>query len=155
MKSLLKMIAVGTVLTATMMAQRPFGLRSASTADPATVVAHKVDRLTKMLSLNATQATQATTIFSNSLNSVTPLETNLRTARQSLQNAVKTNDVAAIETLSTNIGTLTGQVMAVQNKADAAFYAILDASQQQTLNQRRDFGHGFGRMRGGPAAPAH
>ena len=57
MKTLLKMTAVGTVLAATMLAQRPFGMLTSTTAaDPATIVAHKVDRLTKMLSLNATQS---------------------------------------------------------------------------------------------------
>ena len=88
--------------------------------------------------------TQATTIFTNSLNSVTPYETSLRTDRQSLQAAVKANDVTTIESLSTNIGLLTGEILTVQNKADATFYAMLSPTQQNTLSQSRGHGRGFG-----------
>ena len=110
------------------------------------MVANKVDRLTKLLGLSSTQAGEATTIFTNSLNLVTPLETTLHTDRQSMQTAVKTNDVATVESLSTNIGSLEGQMLAIQNKADAAFYAMLNPTQQNTLNQSHGFGRGFGRQ---------
>jgi Spy/CpxP family protein refolding chaperone len=143
MKTLSKMIAVGAVLAATMMAQRPFGVVTSSTPpDPATIVAHRVDRLTKLLGLSPTQANQATTIFTDALNAVTPIETTLRSDRQSLQAAVKANESATIESLSTTIGSLTGQVIAIQNKADAAFYAVLSPTQQTTLSQSK--GHGGG-----------
>ena len=140
------MTAVAAALAATVLAQRPFGEMTRSTPpDPATMVANKVDRLTKLLGLSTSQASQATTIFTNSLSLVTPLETTLRTDRQSMQTAVKANDGATIESLSTNVGSLTGQILAIQNKADAAFYAILSPTQQNTLNQSRGFGRGFGR----------
>jgi Spy/CpxP family protein refolding chaperone len=146
MKTLSRTIALAAVLAATVLAQRPFGvMTSATPPDPATIVAHKVDRLTKLLTLNASQVTQATTIFTNSLNSVTPFETSLRTDRQSLQAAVKANEITTIESLSTNIGLLTGEILSVQNKADAAFYAILSLTQQNTLSQNRDSRRGFGR----------
>ena len=63
-----------------------------------------------------------------------------------MQTAVKTNDVATVESLSTNIGSLEGQMLAIQNKADAAFYAMLNPTQQNTLNQGHGFGRGFGRQ---------
>ncbi len=146
MKTLFRMTAVAAVLAATVLAQRPFGVMTGSTPpDPATIVANKVDRLTKLLGLSTSQASQATTIFTNSLSLVSPLETTLRTDRQSLQTAVKANDVTTIESLSTSIGSLEGQILAIQNKADAAFYAILNSTQQNTLNQSHGFGRGFGR----------
>ncbi len=142
-----RITAVAAVLAATVLAQRPFGVMTGSTPpDPATMVANKVDRLTKLLGLSSTQAGEATTIFTNSLNLVTPLETTLHTDRQSMQTAVKTNDVATVESLSTNIGSLEGQMLAIQNKADAAFYAMLNPTQQNTLNQSHGFGRGFGRQ---------
>jgi Spy/CpxP family protein refolding chaperone len=145
MKTLSRTSALAAVLAATVLAQRPFGvMTSATPPDPATIVARKVERLTKLLTLSASQVTQATTIFTNSLNSVTPYETSLRTDRQSLQAAVKANDVTTIESLSTNIGLLTGEILTVQNKADATFYAVLSPTQQNTLSQSRGHGRGFG-----------
>jgi hypothetical protein len=157
MKTLYRMTGIAAVLAATVLAQRPFGvMTSATPPDPATIVANKVERLTKLLTLNTSQGSQATTIFTNALSLVTPIETSLRTDRQSLQTAVKANDVATIESVSTNIGSLTGQILTIQNKADAAFYAILSTTQQNTLNQSRGFGRGFGHRSGlqgpGPAA---
>jgi hypothetical protein len=153
MKTLYRMTGIAAVLAATVFAQRPFGvMTSATPPDPATIVANKVERLTKLLTLNTSQASQATTIFTNALSLVTPIETSLRTDRQSLQTAVKANDVASIESLSTNIGSLTGQILTIQNKADAAFYAILSTTQQNTLNQSRGFGRGFSRRGAGPGA---
>jgi Spy/CpxP family protein refolding chaperone len=153
MKTLYRMTGIAALLAATVLAQRPFGVVTSGTPpDPATIVANKVERLTKLLTLSTSQASQASTIFTNALSLVTPIETSLRTDRQSLQTAVKANDVATIESVSTNIGSLTGQILTIQNKADAAFYAILTTTQQNTLNQSRGFGRGFGRRGNGPAA---
>src|SRR5580704_11765333 len=147
MKTLFRTTAVAAMLAATVLGQRPFGVMTRSTPpDPATMVANKVDRLAKLLGFSTGQAGQATSIFTNSLGLVTPIETTLHTNRQSLQTAVKANDVATIELLSTTIGSLEGQILSIQNKADAAFYAILNPAQQNTLNQSRGFGRGFGRQ---------
>ena len=151
MNNLSKAMAVGALLSAVIFAQRPFGEMTSSTPpDPATIVAHRVDRLTKLLSLSTTQASQATTIFTNALTAITPLETTLRTDRQSIAAAVKSNDTATIDSLSATIGSLTGQIVAIQNKADAAFYAILTASQQTTLSQSKGFGGRGRQWFGGP-----
>jgi hypothetical protein len=152
MNALSRFLAAGALLTTAMMAQRPFGvMTSATPPDPATVVANQVARLTKLLTLSASQASQATTIFTNALTAVTPLETSLHTDWQSLQTAVKSDDTATIDSTSTNIGSLTGQITAIQNKADAAFYAILTSAQQTTLSQSGGFG-GHGGF-GGPGSP--
>jgi hypothetical protein len=153
MNKLSRVIAIGAVLAATMIAQRPFGVLTSSTPpDPATVVANQVARLTQRLTLTAAQATQATTIFTNALTAVTPLETTLNTDWTSLQAAVKSNSTATIDTLSASIGTVTGQITAIQNKADAAFYATLSTAQQAILDASGGLGHGGfdGPGRGGP-----
>ncbi len=146
LKNLFTVTAAGTLFAVTMMAQRPFGpLTSSTPPDPATIVANKVARLTKLLTLTSAQQTQATTIFTNSLAAITPLQTTLSTDRTSLAAAVKANATSTIDQLSASIGATTGQITGIQSKADAAFYAILDSTQQSTLNNSHG---GFGG--GGP-----
>ncbi|HEY1239127.1 MAG TPA: Spy/CpxP family protein refolding chaperone [Bryobacteraceae bacterium] len=147
MKTLIKLTACTSVLATALLAQRPFGVLTAgSPPDPATVVANQVARLTTQLSLTAAQQTQATTIFTNAMNAVTPLQSSEATARQALTDAVKTNATSTIDQLSATLGSLMGQILAIQNRADAAFYAILTADQQSKLSQTRFPGEpGFGR----------
>jgi hypothetical protein len=155
MKTVLKAIAAGALSAALMMAQGPgpFGVMTSSTPpDPATMVANQVARLTKLLTLTTSQATEATTIFTAAVNSITPLQTTLSTDWQSMQTAVQSNSTATIDSLSASIGTLTGQITDIQNKADAAFYATLTSTQQTTLNAAGGrFGGGPGG--GGPGGP--
>ena len=149
-----KLFFVAAACAAALFAQRPFGtLTSATPPDPLTIVANQVARLTSLLMLTTAQQTQATTIFTNALNAVTPLETAISTDRTSLQTAVKSNDSATIDQLASAIGTAQGQILSIQNKADAAFYAMLTADQQTKLSQTHFFGgagFGFGRGPGGP-----
>ena len=149
-----KLMLLAAMFTAALFAQRPFGtLTSATPPDPATIVANQVARLTSLLTLTTAQQTQATTIFTNALTAVTPLQTTINTDRTSLQTAVKNNDTASIDPLASAIGTAQGQILSIQNKADAAFYAILTADQQTKLSQTHFFGGGglgFGRGPGGP-----
>ena len=141
---------------ATLLAQRPFGVLTSSAPDPATIVQNRVARLTTLLALNSSQASQATTIFTNAQTALAPFETALRDARQALPAAVKSNAAATIDQLATAIGSATAQVTAIQNKADAAFYAILTPDQQTKLGQAGPggvggFGPGMGR--GGRGRP--
>lgn len=115
--------------------------------DPATFVQHRVDRLTTLLSLNSTQQQQATTIFTNAATAENSLRTSLKTAHQSLQEAVQKNDSASIDQASATIGNLTAQMTSAQAKADAAFYQILTPDQQTKFTQAESQG-GFGRGRG-------
>ena len=151
MNTILKSTALAALLSGAIMAQ-PFGDLTAHTPpDPATVVANRVARLTTLLTLTTAQASQATTIFTNAQTAITPLQTGITGYRTSLQAAVKTNSTAIIDQLSASIGTATGQITAIQNKADAAFYALLTAAQQTTLTSAGGgFGGGFGSGRGGP-----
>jgi Spy/CpxP family protein refolding chaperone len=143
MKTQLRVTACAFILASTMMAQRPFGGTPSSTPpDPATIVQNRVARLTAQLGLSSAQASQATTIFLNAETALAPLQASLTQGRQSMQAAVKTDATSTIDQLAMTMGTLTGQISAIENKADAAFYAILTPDQQTTLGQSRVFGGG-------------
>jgi len=111
------------------------GVNSTTTAaEVTTIVTHEVTFLTKLLTLTATQATTATTIFTNELTSIITLDAQIATAQTALAMAVKANDTTGITTQSGLIGTATGQIIGLEAKADAAFYALLTTAQQTTLN---------------------
>jgi len=120
------------------------GSTSTNPPDVATIVSREVAFLTKLLTLTSGQQTQATTIFTAELNAITPLQTTINTAHAALNTAIKANDQAGIATQSAAIGTAQGQILAIQAKADAAFYALLTTSQQTTLNNLGDAFLGFG-----------
>ena len=153
-QTLTRIIILAAMFTVTLAAQRPFGvLTSGSPPDTATMVQNQVSRLTSLLSLTTSQASQATTIFTNAANAITPLQTQISADYTSLAGAVKSNTTATIDQLASQIGSLQGQIIDIQNKADAAFYAILTSSQQATLNQTNfpgRGGFGFGPEPGGP-----
>jgi len=118
----------------------------------------KVDRLATLLSLTDAQKTEATTIFTNAYNSSQSIHTSLQTDQQTLSTAVKANDTAAIDQVSATIGTLQGQLAAINAKADAAFYAILTADQKAKYDALPHGGPGFGPpgrggFPGGPPPP--
>jgi Spy/CpxP family protein refolding chaperone len=113
---------------------------------PATMAQMRVNRLAAELSLTDAQKTTALSIFTTAYSSAQTVQTNLRTAQTSLRDAINTNNTAQIDTLATTIGTATGQVTAINAKADAAFYAILTADQKAIHDARP----GGGRGPGGP-----
>ena len=120
--------------------------------DPAQMVQHRVDFLTRHLDLNEQQQQQATSIFTAAANAAKSLHDQMRTAHQNLQAAVEKNDSAAIEQSSNTIGNLTAQMTAAHAKADAAFYQVLNPDQQSKMKEMEDhFGHGMrGPGHGGP-----
>ena len=155
MKKLIARTAALAVLSAgVMLAQRSlhgdFGGHggpppSTNPPDAATIVSREVSFLTSLLTLTTGQQTQATTIFTGALNSITPLQTTITTARTALVTAVKANDNTGITTQSTAIGNAEGQIVAIQAKADAAFYALLTADQKTRLTSAdSDFGSDLG-----------
>src|SRR5205085_11030639 len=101
MKTVHRLTAIGALLTATVLAQGPFGPRGAP-PDPATMVAHQVERLTALLSLTSAQASQATTIFTNAAAAISPIQTTLNTDRTALHAAVESNAIGTIDQLATN-----------------------------------------------------
>jgi Spy/CpxP family protein refolding chaperone len=149
MNSVSKISALGVLLSATLLAQGPRA-NGGAPPDPATMVANRVARLTTLLSLTTAQASQATTIFTNAVTATAALQTTLATDRDSLKTAVKSNLTSTIDQLAASIGTLQGQSLGIQSKADAAFYAILTADQKTKFDQLGDHGGpGFG----GPGGP--
>jgi hypothetical protein len=156
MKKLIARTAAVAVLSAgAILAQRPMhggpggpgGAPPTITNPPdaATIVAREVSFLTTLLTLSTGQQTQATTIFTNALNSITPIQTAIATAQTALATAVKANDTAGITTQATAIGTAQGQIAAIQAKADAAFYALLTSDQKTALIKAdADFGSDLG-----------
>lgn len=146
-KSVARAIGLAAVLSAALLAQRPFGALTASVPDPATRVQHRVARLTAWLGLSSAQTAQATTIFTNAQTALAPFHTTLTQARNDMAAAVKSNATSTIDTLAATIGSATTQITAIQNKADAAFYAILTPDQQTKLDQSGGRGmRGFGPM---------
>src|SRR5437764_14669530 len=77
----------------------PGGVNSTTTpAQVTTIVAHQVTFLTTLLTLTTSQASQATALFTNELNSSITLDAQIVTAQTALGAAVKANDTAAITT---------------------------------------------------------
>jgi Spy/CpxP family protein refolding chaperone len=133
----------------TLSASIVFGQASSATptAPTAQIVANLVQRLTALLTLTTAQQAQATTIYTTEQTALSDLATSMQTARTALQTAIKANDLTAIITQATQIGSLTTQQVEDQAKAEAAFYAILTTDQQTKYNQLHSVGLGG---RGGP-----
>ena len=128
--------------------------------DPSSMIQTRVNRLATLLGLTDAQKTQATTIFTNAFTASQSILTSLEAAHQSLSAAVTANSTSTIDQVSGTIGTLEGQLLAINSKADATFYAILTSDQQtkfEAMSQGGPSGGfgppgpGFGpAFRGGP-----
>lgn len=127
MTTIARTAVLAALFTGAILAQPPFG---GAPPDPASMIQHRVERLTALLGLTTAQASQATTIFTDAQTAITPLQTTLSGYRTSMTTAVQSNATATIDQLATSIGTTLGQITALQSKADAAFYAILTSDQQ-------------------------
>ena len=76
----------------------------------------------------------------------------MKAAHDTLQDAVKANDAAAIDQAANTIGQLTAQITSTHAKAEAAFYQTLTADQQVKFAQLHERGpRGGGPFPGGPA----
>ena len=101
-----------------------------SPPDPSHMIKMRVAMLTAQLDLTAAQQAQATDIFTKAQTAAESIRTGTQSNRTSFQDAVKNNDTAAIDKLAAAAGVLNGQLMAIQGKAEAAFYAILTTDQK-------------------------
>lgn len=84
----------------------------------------------QQLNLTDAQKQQAKVIFQQARESAKPVVEQLRQDRQAMHAAVKANDSARIQQLSTTEGKLRGQVMAVRSGAMAKFYQTLTPEQR-------------------------
>lgn len=105
-----------------------------SSADRTT---RRLDYLTGYLGLSEAQRTQAQTIFSAADTASETARGQLTAARDALNTAIRANaSDAEIDRLSAAIGTIEGQLTAIQAKASARFYALLTAEQRTKYDQR-------------------
>jgi Spy/CpxP family protein refolding chaperone len=140
MSSKLTLALLGTTLV--------FAQNGPTRPDPAAQAQMHINMLASRLSLTDAQKTSAVAIYTNAYTAEQTVQASTRTARQSLNDAVKKNDLAAIDQASATLGTLSGQTTAINSKADAAFYALLTTA-QQTLFDSIPRGGGPG----GPGRP--
>lgn len=129
-KTVFTFLLTSTFTTALLLAQGPGGPGPGGPPDPATSAQRRVAFLTTQLTLTTDQQQQATSIFTSAATSEAALRTSLQAAHQSINDAVKANDTAAIDQAATTIGNLTAQSTSIDAKANAAFYRILTADQQ-------------------------
>jgi Spy/CpxP family protein refolding chaperone len=134
-KHTVKFITLGAICAGLALAQH-------TPPDPSAMAQREVEHLTQRLTLTSAQQAQATTLFTSSQTANQSIMTNLRQAHTALAAAIKGNDANAIASLTTQIGTLTGQMMANTAKADAAFYATLTPDQQAKYTPSTGFGGG-------------
>lgn len=122
---------------------------------PAQMVAHEVQRLSDVLSLNSDQQTKATSIFTTAESSLSSVRAGMKSAHSALITAIEANDTNGISTAATQIGNLTAQEIQAHAEAQAAFYAILTPEQQTKYKEMLPMGpHGFGpRGLGAPPPP--
>lgn len=108
------------------------------------MIQHRVDQLTTLLGLTTAQQAQATTIFTSAFTASQSVQSSLQTDRDSLAAAVKADNTATIDQVSATIGTLQGQLTAINAKSDAAFYAILTPDQKSKYDALPHGGPGGG-----------
>jgi Spy/CpxP family protein refolding chaperone len=150
-KQVAQILVIATASAFSLAAQGPGrfhdngGTPAGNAQTSADAIARRVEYLTALLTLTTNQATQASTLFTTAAATVTPIQANLETARTSLRAAVLANNTTQIDQLSTQIGTFTGQITAAQNRAEAAFYALLTPEQRtryEALGNRGPGGRG-------------
>jgi Spy/CpxP family protein refolding chaperone len=148
--TLLSALAIGLVA-----AQGPRGPRNGTPPSSADMVQMRVDMLTKRLTLTDAQQAQAKTIFTQAATETESVRANIKTVMDDIRTAVKKNDTGTINSQSIAYGTLSGQLMASEQKAAAAFYAILTADQKAKFDRMGPGMMGAPGMRGfgGPGGP--
>jgi Spy/CpxP family protein refolding chaperone len=95
---------------------------------------HHVKMLTTLLNLTAAQQQQATTIFTAEANAQQNLHESEKSSHDSLRNAIKSNDTAAIDQVAAAMAQSHAQAISTRAKADAAFYQILTPEQQTKMS---------------------
>ena len=111
--------------------------------------ARRVEFMAESLNLSAQQKTDATVIFQAAADASKPFRDKMSEARKALADAVKNNS-GDIDQLAANIGTLQGQILAIDSKAEAKFRSALNADQKDKMDTMRfPGGPGGGGPRGG------
>jgi len=118
--------------------------------DPQQMIEMRVNFMANALGLTDAQKAEAKTIFTGTFEANQTIRTDMQAARKALAEAVKANSTDTIGQVAEVIGKLTGQSIANDSKADAAFYQILTPEQQAKLDAMPRGGPGRGMGPGGP-----
>ncbi len=94
-------------------------------------------RMLQALNLTGTQKQQAKTILQSARQTVQPLAQQLKQDRAALMAAVEAGDSARIQQLSTEIGSLRGNVLGVRSQAMSKVYALLTPDQKTKAEEFR------------------
>jgi Spy/CpxP family protein refolding chaperone len=116
--------------------------------DPAQMVQMRVDRMNEELKLSKAQQKQISGIYTDAQTANQSVMGGMRTAREALVAAIKSNDTNAMSQAANTIGTLTAQTTVNNAKAEAAVYAALTPDQQAKYQPSTGMG-GFGGGQGG------
>lgn len=92
-------------------------------------------RMMRALNLTDAQKQQAKSIFQAARQNSQALRDQIKQSRESLNAAVKANDSAQIQALSSSLGALQGQALAISSAAQAKFYGILTPDQRAKLDE--------------------
>lgn len=122
-------------------------------------VQRQVQRLTTLLDLTPGEQSSLTDLLTKNATANQPLMSSMRTAQQALHAAEKNNDSAGVQSASTQIGTITGQMTANRSALNMGIASILtpdQLSKYKALGPERGgwgFGPGHGPGPGGAAGP--
>jgi Spy/CpxP family protein refolding chaperone len=104
--------------------------------DPQVRRERRTDFLARRLNLSDSQKQQAASIFDAAEETSKKLREDLKQAQEGLSKAVKTRATdEQIDQLARTVGTLVGQLAAIQTKASAKFRALLTEEQRQKFDQ--------------------
>ncbi len=140
---LTRLLIAGALSAALVLAQRPPG-PGGTPPDPQTMIQMRVGFLANALTLTDDQKAKATTILTDAFSASQSIRASERTNRQAISDAVKQNNTATIDQLSVTAGTLAGQLIAIDSKANAAIYAMLTPDQQAKFDTMPHGGPGGG-----------
>jgi Spy/CpxP family protein refolding chaperone len=87
------------------------------------------------LNLTDSQKQQAKAIFQQTRETTKPIADQLKQNHEALTAAIKANNVAQIDSLSAQQGTLRGQLLAARSEGRAKFYALLTPDQKAKADQ--------------------
>ena len=98
----------------------------------------RLSHLATLLDLTEAQKTAAQAIFDNAKTQSEPLAPAVKEAHAAVQTAVKDNKSDGdIDTLTARVGTLTGQLGAINAKSQRAFRQLLTQQQREKLDSMR------------------
>jgi Spy/CpxP family protein refolding chaperone len=133
---LIQFAAVTALATGMPLAQaQATGARPAPQKAPFTHPVFGHEQMMQALNLTTAQKQQAKTIFGDARQKAEPIRQEMRQNREALHAAVKANNTAQIEGLSSHQGELQGKALAIRSEAMAKFYAILTPEQRTKQDQ--------------------